>query len=180
MHMLQTGPGDNAIANLERADTAWQRLCNAETMPYKEVIREVRQHLPQTSLQQHAYDVAVLGGAGSQSVSLIATSPLPIKPASACTCCCSMLQQRLHLTEPHADRHAGHLPGMRPCHARQARGGCGEGAAAGARPGVEHLAPGHAGNSPCSCLITRLTHGHSEAMHCAVIPASAHPACTVQ
>ena len=78
-HRLQTGSRDDAAANLERADTAWQRLCNAERMPYKEVIRETRQALPRTSLQQNV-DVVVLGGAACIQASFTAGL------SSACTC----------------------------------------------------------------------------------------------
>jgi hypothetical protein len=49
------------IANLERADAAWQRLCSCESMPHSEVIREVREPLPRASIQQD-FDVVVLGG----------------------------------------------------------------------------------------------------------------------
>ena len=59
--LLQTTPGEKALENLERADGAWRRLCDADEMPFKEVIRETREHLQGIAGLQH-YDVIILGG----------------------------------------------------------------------------------------------------------------------
>ena len=59
VRVVQTVPGGKAQDNLHRADAAWRRLCEAEHMPFKEVVREVRTSLP-TGHQE--YDVIVLGG----------------------------------------------------------------------------------------------------------------------
>ena len=58
---LQRVPGGGALENLERADNAWKRLCDATVMPFKEVIRETREPLQAVPGMQHL-DVIVLGG----------------------------------------------------------------------------------------------------------------------
>ena len=58
---LQRVPGGGALENLERADNAWKRLCDATVMPFKEVIRETREPLQTAPGMQHL-DVVVLGG----------------------------------------------------------------------------------------------------------------------
>ena len=59
--LLQTTPGGKALENLERANGAWRRLCDADQMPFKEVIRETREPLQGIAGLQH-YDVIILGG----------------------------------------------------------------------------------------------------------------------
>ncbi len=61
---VQRVPGGGALENLERADNAWKRLCDATVMPFKEVIRETREPLQAVSGMQHL-DVVVLGGVHS-------------------------------------------------------------------------------------------------------------------
>ena len=49
------------MENLERADAAWRRLCGAEEMPFKEVIRETREPVHGGAGLQH-FDAVILGG----------------------------------------------------------------------------------------------------------------------
>ncbi len=58
---MQTTPGGKAAENLERADAAWRRLCDAEQMPFREVIRETREPLHGSAGLQH-FDAMILGG----------------------------------------------------------------------------------------------------------------------
>jgi len=59
--VLQTTPGGETLDSLERADSAWRRLCDAEQMPFKEVIRETREPMHGSVGLQHV-DVIILGG----------------------------------------------------------------------------------------------------------------------
>ena len=57
---MQAVPGGRAMENLDKADKAWRQLCDAERMPFQEVITETKVPLPQPCLQD--FDVVVLGG----------------------------------------------------------------------------------------------------------------------
>ena len=58
--LLQAVPGNRALANLDNADTAWRQLCDAERMPFREVITETKAPLSQPCYQE--FDVVLLGG----------------------------------------------------------------------------------------------------------------------
>lgn len=53
-------PGGRALDNLEKADKAWRQLCDADRMPFREVITET--HTPLIPSDFQAFDVVILGG----------------------------------------------------------------------------------------------------------------------
>lgn len=53
-------PGGRALDNLEKADKAWRQLCDADRMPFREVIAETQTPLTPSDFQ--AFDVVILGG----------------------------------------------------------------------------------------------------------------------
>lgn len=78
---MQTTPGGKAAENLERADAAWRRLCDAEQMPFREVIRETREPLPGSAGLQH-FDAVILGGQQLSHSLLAAHIQLGLSPDS--------------------------------------------------------------------------------------------------